>query len=602
VAGPPPLPPDSFDLDVYLPGFDRVTWVDARTGIASGYVGRGKSSVRNAVLRTSDGGMHWDTVSFGGDQWVYDAFVDRGGGVWMGGSSGVLVFSGDSGRTWRTVSSPFDGSTRLHAIWIDDGRTGVAAALIGNALKLTRDGGRTWQALATPLDQRKHRPGGEESSDRIEAAALLEGRLWVAQDGHLFTSPLAEVRWAEVGPGDPLWTFTVDRASGTVYALGESRHVYEVGADGSPRRLTDKPVHARAGNLSARAGVVYAIDEEGTLYRISRGRMVESRPRTRAGVRPAVRLVAAAAGVTWGASDHALYTSAGAGHPWRLVGTSPQAIAGMLGLGDGRLMLWSRHGFNAVFDPRAGTLEEIAELRGDDVVEVLAGDSLWVAFGGGQRESAGRVDVGRTFYSGEFAGSRPNGFVYVSRDRGRSWTRVDEWPGHGVAGVFVHPGGALTLLSYLGSVRRLTPTTAGYRPATLLTATPRNHDAVPYVQELGGMYFAGNEGWVDGWIHHLGNRRYVTHDGGRSWTQARVRSNHYVEMFPVSGGWVGFTGYRLFRIGRGGERMIFAVGGREPRYDPEGVVPPIFDAAPGPGGSVTVLLRSGEARRVELPR
>src|SRR6185503_1348450 len=81
VAGPPPVPADSMDLGIHLPTFDRVTWVSVRTGIASGFVGRGESPTKDAVLRTTDGGMRWDTVSFGGDQWIYDAFVDRNGGV-----------------------------------------------------------------------------------------------------------------------------------------------------------------------------------------------------------------------------------------------------------------------------------------------------------------------------------------------------------------------------------------------------------------------------------------------------------------------------------------------------------------------------------------
>jgi len=599
-AGPPPLPEDSFDIGVFLPHIDRVTWVGPRTAIASGYVGQGESQTHDRVLRTTDGGVRWDTVSFGDDQWVYDAFVDRAGGVWMGGSTGTLLFSADSGRTWRKVASPFDGS-RVHAIWIDDGRTGVVGAL-GNALALTRDGGRTGDQLPTPFDQHKYRPADPESNDHeLGEVALLDGTLWVAQEGHTFTSPVAAVAWTEVSPGDPLRTFTVDRASGTVYALGASRHVYEIPPGGAPRRLADAPLHAQATHLSVRDGVVYTVDEQGGLYRISRDRTVYSRPLTRTPARPRLWHVAGTAGVTYGASDFGVYATADSGRTWRLAGTSPLAIAGVLPLDGGRLMLWSGHGFNAVFDPGSGSLDKIAAFGGADVVGVVAADSLWVAYGGGQLESAGRVDVARTFYPGEFAGSGPNGFIYLSRDRGRSWTRAAEWPSHGVLGVFVHPGGTLTLLSYLGAIRRLTPEGAGYRAEDLVTATPRNRDAVPYVQELGAMYFDGREGWIDGWIHHLGNRRYVTYDGGRTWRQKEPRRNHYQAVFPARGGWVGTTGHRLFWIANHAEREIFATGGREVS-DWEGDVRSIRAAVPTPDGAVTVLLRDGTVRRVELPR
>ncbi|MFL5386956.1 MAG: hypothetical protein ACJ8GN_31060 [Longimicrobiaceae bacterium] len=600
VAGPPPLPEDSFDLGIFLPHFDRVTWVGPLTAIASGNVGRGQSQTHDHLLRTTDGGVRWDTVSFGEDQWVYDAFVDRAGGVWIGGSTGTLLFSADSGRTWRKVASPFDGS-RVHAIWIDDGWTGVVGAL-GNALAITRDAGRTGEPLPTPFDQRKYRPADAEDDDhRIEAVALVDGTLWVAQEGHTFTSPMAPVAWTEVSPGDPLRTFTVDRASGTVYALGASRHVYEIPPGGAPRRLAGAPLHAQAGRLSVRGGVVYTMDEEGGLYRISRDRTVYSRPLTRAAARPQLWHVAATAGMTYAASDFGVYATADSGRTWRLAGTAPHPIRDVLPLDDGRLMLWNGHGFNAAFDPGSGALEEIGAFGGADVVGVVAGDSLWVAFGGGQLESAGRVDVARTFYPGEFAGSGPNGFIYLSRDRGRTWTRAAEWPSHGVLGAFVHPEGSITLLSYLGALRRLTPEGAGYRAEDLVIATPRNRDSVPYVQELGAMYFDGRQGWIDGWIHHLGNRRYVTSDGGRTWLQKESRSHHYQGGFPLSGGWVGTTGHRLFRIANHAEREIFAAGGRE-ASDWEGDVRSIRDAAPTADGGIAVLLRGGMVRRVQLPR
>lgn len=602
VLGPPRDPDAAEDFGLGLPEIDRVTWLSARTAIASGYIGPASSERKELVLRTTDGGARWDRVSVGEDQWVYDAFVDRNGGVWLGGSSGALVFSGDSGRTWRTVSRPFDGSTRLHSIWMDDGRTGVVAAL-GNALKATDDGGRTWRSLPTPLDQARYVPPKQEGHNdhRFEAVALLDGTLWAVQEGHLFTSPLAEVRWTEVSPGDPLAVFTVDRASGTVYALGRSLHLYEIGADRVPRRLAEQPLYAAASHLEARAGAVYAVDDEAGVYRVSRDRVVYSRPLTR-GVRARVWHVGAADGVTWGASAYGLYTTADDGRGWRLVGTSPHGIRGMLVMDGGRVMVWDRHGFNAAFDGRTGRLEEIAALRGYDVVNVLAGDSLWVAYGGAQFESAGRVDVARTFFAGEFAGTRPNGFVLVSRDRGRTWTPVDEWPEHGVQAVFVHPDGAMTLLSYLGSVRRLTPADSGYQAQALVTADVHNRESVPYVQEAGAMYFDGREGWLDGWIHHLGNRRYATHDGGRTWTQVATSGHHYRSLVPAPGGWIGLTGHRLFWIAGATEREIFDGGGEEARADLEADFPSIPGFAVAADGSVRVLLRSGEVRTVPLPR
>jgi photosystem II stability/assembly factor-like uncharacterized protein len=602
VAGPPAAGHDDDDLDEVLdrPAIDRVTWVDARTAIASGYIGRGSEMMKDAVLRTADGGATWDTVSMGVYQWTNDAFVDRDGGVWMAGSEGTLVFSGDGGRTWETRSPPFGTAGRVRAIWMEDGRTGVAAAP-KNALKLTRDGGWSWQRLPTPLGQKRYRPDDTEYNDhRFEAVALLGGVLWAVQENHLFTSPLSPVRWREVGP-ERLVMMAVDRAAGEVYAVGESRHVYQVAGAGAPRRITRAPLYAPAASLAARGGVAYVVDREGGLYRVSPGRTVYSRPLTRGDAAPRLSRVAAGRGRTWAASEYGLYTGGPGGRGWVLTATSPRPIAGMAVLGDGRVMLWDGHGANVAFDPAARRMEEIAGLHGDDVVKVIGGDSVWLAYGGRQYESAMRVDVARTFRPNEFAGSRPNGFIYRSRDRGLSWAKVAEWPEHGVVAVFPHADGALTLFSYRGSVRRLTPDAGGYRADTLVTATDENRDSVPYAQVVGALYVHGAEGWMDGWIHHRGNVRYLTHDGGRSWTAGPLGPVHYQALCRSGGRWIASTGHRLFLLSGDSARQIYDGGGKEARFDIEGDTPSIVDVAEGPEGSVTALLRTGAAVRVGLP-
>jgi len=580
----------------FYPDIDRVTWLNARTAIASGYVGRGESQAHDAVLRTVDGGVTWDTVTTGADQWNYDLFVDRDGGLWTGGSAGTLVFSGDGGKTWQRRSRPFGGS-RLRAIWIEDGRRGVAAA-VGNRLVETADGGRTWTPLPTPLDQQAFEPDGDEYDDhRFEAVAQLGETLWAVQENRVFTSPRSPVRWRQVGP-ERLVVMTVDRAACAVYALGESLHVYRLGNGGAARRITDAPLYAGARQLTAHAGVVYVADQNDGLYRISPGRTVYSRPLTRGTVRPRVVRVAPGAGRTWAATEHGLYSAAPGGRGWALAATSPRPIAGMVALDGGRVMLWDGHGANAVFDPRTGRMGEIAGLHGDDVVKVIAGDSVWLAYGGRQYESAMRVDVARTFVGGEFAGSRPNGFIYRSRDRGRGWTRIAEWPEHGVAAVFPHPDGALTLFSYLGSVMRLAPAGDGYRATPLVTATEANDRSVPYAQVVGALYFNGAEGWMDGWIHHLRNVRWETHDGGRSWSKTPPRDRHFRALFPAGGRWIASTGHRLFVLDGDGAAEIYDGGGREARFDAEGDETTIRDAAAGPDGTITILRPDGSTVRV----
>jgi photosystem II stability/assembly factor-like uncharacterized protein len=602
MAGPKPLPPDSFDgSDIYLPNIDRITWLSARVGVASGYIGRGERSERDAVLRTVDGGARWDTVSTGENGWIYDAFADARGRIWMGGSGEALLVSADSGRTWQKRQGLFDHS-RLRSIWIADDGVGVAAAL-GNALRLTRDGGRTWTAIPTPLDQGRYTPDTriEHDDHRFLAAAVVRGTLLVAQD-HVFASPVGAVAWREL-PGEPLTTVTVDRATGTAYALGESRRVYEIGPDLVPRALADRPLYGPAGELAARGGVVYAADEDGGLYRISRGRFVYSRPLTATLARPELALVRGDGERIWAASAHSIFTAGRDGGSWRRMGASPYGIRGLLPLGGGRAMLWDGHGHNLAFDAATGLLTTIAPLNHDDVVDVIARPGLWVAYGGMQYETARRVEVAQTFFPGEFAGSRPNGFVYVSRDAGATWRGVDEWSKGGVSGAFVHPDGAITLISYLGSVRRLTPAGDGYRGEDLLLATAENRGSVPYVQTVGGLTFAGDDGWVDGWIHHVGNRRFVTHDGGRTWAPDSARPDHVERTFAGPGGRFGYNGHRVYAIAAdGSERLLWDPGGRGGTEDAEYDRPRILDAGADADGRLLVLLVSGDVYRVDPAR
>jgi photosystem II stability/assembly factor-like uncharacterized protein len=538
--------------------FSRVTFFDADTGIITGMIRADSLSIGgDAYLRTTDGGASWKTLRIPDDQWIYHVFV-RGHQAWMGGSSGSFLYSGDAGRSWRRVSQPFDGSSRLHRIFMEDDRSGIIGAL-GNAIRITRDGGVSWTALPTPLDQ-KLIPAtrGEDHSDhRIEDLAYFGTSILAGQDGKVFVSRRDRTAWRELPGG--MVTFAVDANGQVGYAVDTARHVFRFGPELRPVRISPTPLRAQVQHLAVHGAAAYLLDAEGALHRIDPRVTTSGYPRSRQPGRLPIVRVRRHAGILWGATRNHLYRSDD-GQSWDLVGSAPFSIAGMAPRSPASILLWDGHGANAEMDTRTRAVVPVAALAGWDVVGVVEAPGLWVAYGGRQYETAERVEVAQTFAGGQFRGSREHGFVLVSRDRGATWRRVDEWPNTGVASVFVHEDGALTLFSYLGGVRRLSAGT--YTAETRLAASGVARESVPYVQTVGALYFEdADNGWVDGWIHHVGDKRFTTRDGGRSWREERRRRNHFVQMVRAGSGWAASTGQAVYLLCGAQERRVLELGG-----------------------------------------
>jgi photosystem II stability/assembly factor-like uncharacterized protein len=112
----------------------------------------------NALIHTSDGGVHWETLAgtdfhglsgpFGPNPELIQMFP---GGRGFGGSLfGGLETTADGGRTWRAIAPPGyvggDGGVTGRFV---DANEGFALAYDGgiNTLSSTMDGGQTWQVV-----------------------------------------------------------------------------------------------------------------------------------------------------------------------------------------------------------------------------------------------------------------------------------------------------------------------------------------------------------------------------------------------------------------------------------------------------------------------
>jgi hypothetical protein len=69
---------------------------------------------------------------------------------------------------------------------------------------------------------------------------------------------------------------------------------------------------------------------------------------------------------------------------------------------------------------------------------------------------------------------------------------------------------------------------------------------VPYVEVPSVIYFSDSDrGFIDGWTHHIGERRYSTSDGGRTWQQERPVADHEILSVPTSSGYLTVGGSEI---------------------------------------------------------
>jgi photosystem II stability/assembly factor-like uncharacterized protein len=519
---------------------DRITFFTDEIGFASGYLSTEEYGPEDKIFRTEDAGRTWHAVDFGDSEWIYDVFSRENGEAWMGGSEGSFLYTNDFGRTWNKRSSPFK-SMRTNVIYMEDSNLGVVGAL-DNGIKVTRNNGRRWKKIPTPLDQGRYSPPDNDHSDhRITRIGVFHGILLVRQDGRVFHTSKETINWQDIASAK-LIDFRVEPKTNRLIGITRERQVVELNERLEPRLLSPLNINAYPVDISLVGGKVYVLDEHHGIYEISGTGTRFSFPLTALGTKPNIAVARKHGDYLWGATQYHLYISTDLGETWCRVGQVHFSIRGFVTKTPDQVIIWDGHGNNALFDRTHTTTTVLTDFGDDDVVQILKSDSLWIAYGGMQYETTHRIEVARTYFGGQFRGSKDNGFVYVSKNLGETWTKIDEWTNRGVAKVFRASSGDIYLLSYLGSVRRLTPKDNGYEPHDLIAATNENREAVPYVEEAQALYFADEKtGYLGGWIHHIGNRYFKTEDSGISWKSIDEGEFPYVGMVEATNGYFAFT-------------------------------------------------------------
>jgi photosystem II stability/assembly factor-like uncharacterized protein len=191
----------------------------------------GWATANDRLLRTTDGGLHWQDVTPPGsgsqgvvafplsanNAWVVRALVEAGPGA----SQSTVFHTANGGRTWRSITLPVFSVAQI--TFADSQRGWMLADLDtadgeqGADILRTTDGGQTWAKLSSAADRpgalplegqkfgltfRDATTGWVVQGDSVDNAPRLHGLFWT-QDGGATWQPALTLAWPTALAHDP---------------------------------------------------------------------------------------------------------------------------------------------------------------------------------------------------------------------------------------------------------------------------------------------------------------------------------------------------------------------------------------------------------------
>jgi len=176
--------------------FERASFFNRDTGYISGFIQ--KDGKQDFIYWTKDGGKNWEEVKFGESSWIDANYIDFNGNAWMSGSSQLVYYSHDFGRTW-TAFDKIEPTTnmRISSIYFRDTIRGIVGDF-WNRIYITNDNCKTWQKITSPLDQKKYKNIYKGARPEIQKAERFGKYLMVNQQGHIFYTKEDTIEWKEL--------------------------------------------------------------------------------------------------------------------------------------------------------------------------------------------------------------------------------------------------------------------------------------------------------------------------------------------------------------------------------------------------------------------
>lgn len=200
--------------------FERLNFFSEDTMMISGFIQ--EDSGEDVVYWSGDHGQNWEKVKFGKDSWIDAAFINNNGKAWMSGSSQLIYYTEDYGKTWTSFEKiEKTGNLRFSTIhFASDERTGMFGSF-WNVLYKTMDNCKTWEKLPTPLDQKKYTRISDNDRPDIRKIRIFGDYYILNQQGRVFVTPSDSVNWVLL-PGIDDFEVT---ESGNLYCVNNDRSI-----------------------------------------------------------------------------------------------------------------------------------------------------------------------------------------------------------------------------------------------------------------------------------------------------------------------------------------------------------------------------------------
>jgi len=194
--------------------FERASFFNHDTGYISGFIQ--KKGKQDFIFWTKDGGQNWEEINFGESSWIDANFIDYNGHAWMSGSSQLIYYSHDFGRTW-TAFDKIEPTTnmRISSIYFSDTTKGIVGDF-WNRIYITNDNCKTWQKITSPLDQKRYKNYQKGARPEIRKAERFGKYLIVNQQGHIFYTGEDTIEWKEL---NNIVDFEYDKDNNRVYVI-----------------------------------------------------------------------------------------------------------------------------------------------------------------------------------------------------------------------------------------------------------------------------------------------------------------------------------------------------------------------------------------------
>lgn len=173
--------------------FERINFFSEDTLMISGFIQNDRK--QDFVYWSADHGKTWEKKVFGQSSWIDAAYINNNGKAWMSGSSQLIYYTDDKGKTWKSFEK-IDSTEDLRFSTIHfakDEKTGLFGPF-SNALYRTQNNCQNWEKLPTPLTQGKYKPLTENRPE-IHKIRIFGNFYIINQQGNIFITPSDHIEW-----------------------------------------------------------------------------------------------------------------------------------------------------------------------------------------------------------------------------------------------------------------------------------------------------------------------------------------------------------------------------------------------------------------------